>query len=70
MKYRLPAILISLALNISARANAEPAPDVPAVKLTVSVFNDAVVPPPVLSASQARATAIFSRAGVTLSCLF
>ena len=69
MKYRLPAILISLALNISARANAEPAPDVQAVKLTVSVFNDAVVPAPVLSASQARATAIFLRAGVTLSWL-
>jgi len=59
----------TLALLFPQRAGAAPEARQDTIRLTVSVFNDAQVPPSVLQAAEARVRAVFVNAGVSLTWL-
>ena len=63
------AAAVVLALALALKAGAGPDTHAGAIRLTVSVFNDALVPPSVLREAELRAQSVFADAGVSLTWL-
>jgi len=68
MACKIWVVLAMLASLFGAATYAQPKQE-PTVRLTVSVFNDAEVPPSVLQAAQARAEMVLDGAGIALTWL-
>lgn len=67
MACKIWVVLAALASLVGGAAYAQPKQ--PTIRLTVSVFNDAEVPPSVLEAAQARAETVLDGAGIALTWL-
>ena len=67
MACKIWVVLAALASLVGGAAYAQPKQ--PSIRLTVSVFNDAEVPPSVLEAAQARAETVLDGAGIALTWL-
>ena len=63
------AAAVVLAFALAPKASAGPDTHAGAIHLTVSVFNDALVPPSVLGEAERRAQSVFEDAGVSLTWL-
>lgn len=68
MACKIWVVLAALASLFGTAAYAQPKQE-PTIRLTVSVFNDAEVPPSVLQAAQARAETVLDGAGIALTWL-
>ena len=67
MACKIWVVLAALASLVGGAASAQP--NQPTIHLTVSVFNDAAVPPSVLQTAQARAETVLDGAGIALTWL-